>query len=424
MPAPGESPTPTPPDASSVQTAEPAVPERIPLPPPTVVAPAPPRRRWSALDWVLAAVVLGFAFLAASAPAQQRPVAAPGDRPRPARRQGPFRLRSLRAEHRTRLLGQHQLALRYMHLRPVPGRRRAGRPWRRGAGPVQGAAGDGSGGRADPAGLVRARAVGAGRRRRLGRAGAQSVADAAPDDRLVSFPGPDALFSGAPAPAGRRRRGANRVGLLPGVLAVAAAVYPLGQPRFLVPARAADRRSLPDRPGGPVAARPRPRRRRDRPAGGGEGADDRTGRGTGGVPAQPVSRVRVRDAARAARRVAGRPRPGAGRRFQGAAAFAVPVGLHAPRRPRLERGRVGVFPAGPGRRPVVPAQLLPLALALVSRLRGDVPARAPSRCGPCRSSPSPPGRSWRSTCRSSWPAGAAPGWAARRRGGGPRPDRP
>ena len=70
MPPAGEPPTPTPPVVSTVQTAEPTAPDRILLPPPTPVAPEPPRRRWSVLDSVLAAVVLGFAFLVASAPAR------------------------------------------------------------------------------------------------------------------------------------------------------------------------------------------------------------------------------------------------------------------------------------------------------------------------------------------------------------------
>ena len=176
------------------------------------VAPAPPRRRWSVLDYVLAAVVLGFAFLARlRAGAQQRPVAAPGDRPRPARRQVPFRRRSVRAGHRTTSTGSTPTGSTTCSPTSCS-RAPAGSDGLGGAALVlfKAAAGDGPGGGADPAGVVRPRPVGAGRRRGLGRAGAQPVADAAPDDRLVPVPGSDALFPGAPAPTGRRPTGAAR----------------------------------------------------------------------------------------------------------------------------------------------------------------------------------------------------------------------
>src|SRR5947209_736038 len=60
MPAPGEPPTPT-----STETS----PVRIPLPPPAAAPDAPPGRKRSALDSILAVIALGFAFLVASAPA-------------------------------------------------------------------------------------------------------------------------------------------------------------------------------------------------------------------------------------------------------------------------------------------------------------------------------------------------------------------
>ena len=50
MAAPGEPSAPTPPDASPVQTAESISPDRIPLPPPTVV-PAP-RRAAAGPCWI------------------------------------------------------------------------------------------------------------------------------------------------------------------------------------------------------------------------------------------------------------------------------------------------------------------------------------------------------------------------------------
>jgi tetratricopeptide (TPR) repeat protein len=65
MPSPGEPPTPPPPHAAPIQTA----PSRIPLPPPRPAAPPAPRRTRPVLDYALAAVALGFAFLVASAPA-------------------------------------------------------------------------------------------------------------------------------------------------------------------------------------------------------------------------------------------------------------------------------------------------------------------------------------------------------------------
>ena len=71
MPHSGVPPTSSPqPDASPVQTAEPTVPDRILLPPPAVAPPeAPARRTLAFLDYVLAALVLAFAFFAASFPA-------------------------------------------------------------------------------------------------------------------------------------------------------------------------------------------------------------------------------------------------------------------------------------------------------------------------------------------------------------------
>jgi tetratricopeptide (TPR) repeat protein len=67
----GETPNPTQtPDAFAPAAAEPAVPDRILLPPPAVAPPeAPPRRQRSWLDAVLVIVVLGFAFLVGSFPA-------------------------------------------------------------------------------------------------------------------------------------------------------------------------------------------------------------------------------------------------------------------------------------------------------------------------------------------------------------------
>jgi tetratricopeptide (TPR) repeat protein len=67
----GETPNPTPtPDAIAAHATEPALPDRILLPPPVAApseSPPPARRSW--LDYVLVAIVLGFAFLAGSFPA-------------------------------------------------------------------------------------------------------------------------------------------------------------------------------------------------------------------------------------------------------------------------------------------------------------------------------------------------------------------
>jgi tetratricopeptide (TPR) repeat protein len=67
----GETPNPMQtPEAFAAPASEPAVSDRILLPPPAVTPPeAPPRRQRSWLDYVLVAVVLGFAFLAGSFPA-------------------------------------------------------------------------------------------------------------------------------------------------------------------------------------------------------------------------------------------------------------------------------------------------------------------------------------------------------------------
>jgi|GEM_PF-705775 tetratricopeptide (TPR) repeat protein/MFS family permease len=67
----GDTPNPTQtPDAFTAPALEPAMPDRILLPPPAVAPPeTPPRQQRSWLDYLLVAVVLGFAFLAGSFPA-------------------------------------------------------------------------------------------------------------------------------------------------------------------------------------------------------------------------------------------------------------------------------------------------------------------------------------------------------------------